>query len=232
MDNSEFYTKGNVADVVTRINQVHTITIYCPLSDNCVKQLWSTFHLMLFRYQTTEELWTGVPAIDALNAFIFTAQMQQKSGNDVDKGIVSVIVSSLKMFPKMKKINFQFTDDEEIRKSYDLLLEKRGNETKKYIYKVELLEISLSEFFCQEIIDMLNKVFIINELMPNSYLDRKFKLDFTYDEYLSFMDMFINNNRESLNLLDSNICDYFRSFPKLITDQKPNIRIITNYREI
>ena len=79
---------------------------------------------------------------------------------------------------------------------------------------------------------MLNKVFIINELMPNSYLDRKFKLDFTYDEYLSFMDMFINNNRESLNLLDSNICDYFRSFPKLITDQKPNIRIITNYREI
>ena len=81
MDNSEFYTKGNVADVVTRINQVHTITIYCPLSDNCVKQLWSTFHLMLFRYQTTEELWTGVPAIDALNAFIFIYLLKIVSQN-------------------------------------------------------------------------------------------------------------------------------------------------------
>ena len=79
---------------------------------------------------------------------------------------------------------------------------------------------------------MLNKVFICNELIPNSYLDRKFALTFTYDDYISFMDMFINNNRMNLNLLDSNICDYFRSFPKLITEQKPDIRLITNYSEI
>ena len=157
---------------------------------------------------------------------------QQQMNIEADKEIIGLLASSLKMFPKMKKINFVFTDDPEIRKSYDLLISKKISEVKKYIYKVELLEIHLDDYFSQGIIDMLNKVFICNELIPNSYLDRKFSLTFTYDDYISFMDMFINNNRMNLNLLDSNICDYFRSFPKLITEQKPDIRLITNYSEI
>ena len=232
MDNNEFYTKGNVSDVVSRIDQVHTITIYCPLSDYCVQTLRDTLGMVLFKYKKDENLWEGVPAIEALNAFILMASYQQQMGIEADKEIISLVVSSLKMFPKMKIINFQFTDDPEIRKSYDLLIEKKMDEVKKYIYKVELLEISLSEYFSQGIIDMLNKIFICNELIPNSYLDRKFELNFKYDDYIAFMDMFINNNRTNLNLLDVNICDYFRSFPKLITDQKPDIRLITNYSEI
>ena len=232
MDNNEFYMKGNPVEVITRIDQVHTITIYCPLSDICVQNLKDFLDAILQKYRVNDLTWKGVPAIDALNAFVMMVSYQQQMNIDADKEIIGLLVSSLKMFPKMKKINFVFTDDPEIRKSYDLLISKKISEVKKYIYKVELLEIHLDDYFSQGIIDMLNKVFICNELIPNSYLDRKFALTFTYDDYISFMDMFINNNRMNLNLLDSNICDYFRSFPKLITEQKPDIRLITNYSEI
>lgn len=232
MDNNEFYTKGNPVEVITRIDQVHTITIYCPLSDVCVQNLKDCLETILQKYRVSELTWKGVPAIDALNAFVMMVSYQQQMNIEADKEIIGLLASSLKMFPKMKKINFVFTDDPEIRKSYDLLISKKISEVKKYIYKVELLEIHLDDYFSQGIIDMLNKVFICNELIPNSYLDRKFSLTFTYDNYISFMDMFINNNRMNLNLLDSNICDYFRSFPKLITEQKPDIRLITNYSEI
>ena len=232
MDNNEFYTKGNPVEVITRIDQVHTITMYCPLSDVCIQNLKDCLETLLKKYMVDDLTWKGVPAIDALNAFIMMVSFQQQMNIEADKEIISLVASSLKMFPKMKKINFVFTDDPEIRKSYDLMIQKKIGEVKKYIYNVELLEIHLDDYFSQGIIDMLNKVFICNELIPNSYLDRKFLLTFKYDDYISFMDMFINNNRMNLNLLDSNICDYFRSFPRLITEQKPDIRLITNYSEI
>lgn len=232
MDNNEFYTKGNPVEVITRIDQVHTITMYCPLSDVCIQNLKDCLETLLTKYMVDDLTWKGVPAIDALNAFIMMVSFQQQMNIEADKEIIGLVASSLKMFPKMKKINFVFTDDPEIRKSYDLMIQKKIGDVKKYIYNVELLEIHLDDYFSQGIIDMLNKVFMCNELIPNSYLDRKFSLTFKYDDYISFMDMFINNNRANLNLLDSNICDYFRSFPKLITEQKPDIRLITNYSEI
>lgn len=232
MENSMIYTKGNKDDVVTRISNVHTITIYCPLQDICIHYLRETFDIMLSNYKKDNNLWEGVPTIDALNAFMFTANFQEKLGLDVDKDIMGVIVSSLKMFIKLKKINFQFTEDEEIEKSYKSFINKQTKDVKKYIYKIELLEINLQDLFSQGIIDMLNKVFICNELIPNSYLDRRFIIDFTFDEYKSFMDMFIGNNMDNLNLLDKNICSYFSTFPKLINEQKPDIRIVTNYDEI
>ena len=89
--------------------------------------------------------------------------------------------------------------------------------------------MNLSDLFSQGIIDLINKVFICNGLMSNSYLERTFQLEFTYDEYVSFIDMFVNNNRPNLDALDANICDYFVLFPPLVKEQKPKIRILTNY---
>ena len=231
MENSSFYTKGEKEEVISRISQVHTITMYCPLRDFCIQSLKSSFELMLPKYKKGENLWKGVPAIDALNVFIFTTGFVDTVGLEVNKDVLSVIASSLKMFKKLKKINFEFTDDEDIENTYNILLKKSKEGIKKYIYKVELLEMNLSDLFSQRIIDLLNKIFVYNEMMPNSYLERKFKLDFKYDEYVSFIDMFINNNKENLDSLDNKICDYFRAFPKLVNEQKPNIRILTNYSD-
>ena len=227
MGNSNFYIKGNYEDIITRISQVHTITMFCPMSDHCVQGLKNTFAIMLAEYKKNEDYWENVPTIDALNAFIFNDNMNR----DYDSGIFSVIVSSLKMFNRLKRINFQFTDDEDILNSYKQIMKNNIEGTTKYIYNVDVIEMNLSEMFSQMIIDMLNRIFICNEYLPNSYLDRKFMVDFKYDDYMSFMDMVINNNKETLDALDDKICDYFKSFPKLVMEQKPNIRVVTNYSE-
>ena len=232
MNEIEFYTKGDRDDMLSRIGQVHTITLSCPLNDLCVQSLKNTFTIMLPQYRISEDEWKDVPAIDALNAFIFNSSFQENLGLEVNKDIISVMIGSLKMFKKLKLISFKFTYDEEIENTYRHILNKNRTEPiKKYIYTVDLIELNLGDMFSQRIIDMLNKIFICNSQIPNSYLDRKFRLDFTYDEYNSFMSMFVNNNKDELNKLDKNICDYIISFPKLIKEQKPNIRVLTNYSD-
>ena len=226
MGNDSFFTKGDRENILQRIGQVHTITIYCPLDDDGVLALWGSLGIIAQRYRTDMYEWKNVPTFDALNAFIYLT-----NNCDVeDKGIIGIIVSSLKMFNRLKYINFSFTDDPEIKESYDSFLNRR-NGKKGYIYKVDRLEINLSEMFSQWVIDLLNRVFICNEIISNSYLERKFCIDFTYDEYMNFMDMFLTNNEISFDSLDKNICVYFKSFPTLINEQKPNIRLITNYRD-
>jgi hypothetical protein len=229
MEKTEFYTKGDRDDVLSRIGQVHTITLFCPLNDFCVRGLMNTFEIMLPQYKVDADEWKGVPAIDALNAFIFSASFHENF-SEINKDIVALMISSLKMFKKLKLINFKFTFDEDIENTYKLLLQKdRKEKIKKYIYNVELLELNFSDMFSQRMIDMLNKIFIYNSQIPNSYLDRKFMLEFSYDDYNSFMNMFVTNNKEELDKVDRNICDYIITFPKLVKEQKPRIRILTNY---
>ena len=226
MGNDSFFIKGDRENILQRIVHVHTITIYCPLDDDGVLALWESLGDVAQRYRTDMYEWKNVPTFDALNAFIFLS----KNCEVDDKGIIGIIVSSLKMFNRLKYINFSFTDNPEIKESYDSFLNRR-NGKKGYIYKVDRLELNLSEMFSQWVIDLLNRVFICNEIIPNSYLERKFCIDFTYDEYMNFMDMFLTNNGGSFNSLDKNICEYFKSFPTLINEQKPNIRLITNYSD-
>ena len=226
MGNDSFFTKGDRENILQRIGQVHTITIYCPLDDDGVLALWGSLGIIAQRYRTDMYEWKNVPTFDALNAFIYLTN----NCNVEDNGIIGIIVSSLKMFNRLKYINFSFTDNPEIKESYDSFLNRR-NGKKGYIYKVDRLELNLSEMFSQWVIDLLNRVFICNEIISNSYLERKFCIDFTYDEYMNFMDMFLTNNEISFDSLDKNICEYFKSFPTLINEQKPNIRLITNYRD-
>ena len=226
MGNDSFFTKGDRENILQRIGQVHTITIYCPLDDDCVLAVGESLGDVAQRYRTDIYEWKNVPTFDALNAFIYLT-----NNCDVeDKGIIGIIVSSLKMFNRLKYINFSFTDNPEIKESYDSFLNRR-NGKKGYIYKVDRLELNLSEMFSQWVIDLLNRVFICNEIISNSYLERKFCIDFTYDDYMNFMDMFLTNNGSSFDSLDKNICEYFKSFPTLINEQKPDIRLITNYSD-
>jgi len=231
MGNTTFYTKGERDKVLSRIGQVHTITMYCPIIDSGISSLRNSMELLIPKYKVNNKLWKNVPSIDALNTFIFTMAFFKDTNANTDPGIISVISSSLRMFNRLKYINFEFTDDPEIFETYQALIRQDKEGKKAHIYKVESLEFNLSDMFSQNIIDIFNKVLIFNDLIPNSYLERRFRMDFTYDEYDSFINMFLGNNCERLNCLDSNICDYFRMFPPLVVEQKPNIIIITNYSD-
>jgi len=231
MDKMEFYTKGDREDVLSRMNQVHTITLFCPLNDLCVYNFKTTVELMLPGYKISDNEWKNIPAIDVLNVFICCNAYQKSLGVNSDNDIMNIMISSLGMFKRLKYISLVFTYDDEIEKTYRLLIQKKKEGIKKYIYNVDRLEMNLPDMFSQRIIDILNKVLMHNDQIPNSYLERKFLLDFSYDDYVSFMGMFLNNNKDELNEVDKNIYDYFTVFPKLINEQKPNIRLITNYSD-
>lgn len=229
MENSSFYTKGDREEIISRIGQVHTITMFCPIEDTCIQSLKNSFEMMIPKYKTSDNRWDGVPCIDALGVFLFTTNFLRSTLPELDIEIIGVIASSLKMFKKLKKINFEFTDNTDIKETYEALLQKKKEKMKKCIYSVDVIEMNFSDMFSQTVIDLINKIFVYNELIPNSYLERKFKLDFNFDEYSSFMSMFINNNRENLDALDKKICDYLQTFPPLVIEQKPKIRLLTNY---
>ena len=87
--------------------------------------------------------------------------------------------------------------------------------------------------FDQKIIDLINKHLMSNEIISNSYLERDFLIEFEFDEYVSYINMFINNNKDRLSMYDIDIMDYLRVFPSIIGDiSKPNIKLYTNYSEI
>lgn len=232
MSNLVFYTKGDKDEVLMRLSQVHTITMHCPINDYAVTNLRNALTTILPKYQTEENLWKNVPAIDALNAVIITKTLCDCSGFDVDGSIIGIICASLKMFKKLKKISFDFTDDPEIESTYQNLIKKNKEGIKKSIYTVDVIEMNLSDMFSQDIIDFFNRVLMYNEIIPNLYFKRVFSLDFTYDNYVSFITMFLSNNREEFEKLDNKIYDYFSAFPELVKEQKPTIRVITNYSEI
>ena len=100
------------------------------------------------------------------------------------------------------------------------------------IYTIDILEMNLSNMFSQSVIDMYNKFMMSNGLMANSYLKRNFCTNFEFDGYTSFVDMFINNNLLFFEEIDSNVIDYFSKFPDFISNQKPIVRILTNYSEL
>jgi hypothetical protein len=85
----------------------------------------------------------------------------------------------------------------------------------------------------QKIIDLINKHLIANGIISNSYLEREFLIEFEFDEYISYINMFIENNIDRLSMLDEDIMEYLRVFPTIVGDiSKPNIKLYTNYREV
>ena len=86
MSNSNYYTKGDADEIVTRIGQVHTLTLYCPLEDFCVQSLKDTFDLVLPQYKVEDNLWKGVPTLDALSVFLINASIskQKNEGYNTD----------------------------------------------------------------------------------------------------------------------------------------------------
>ena len=134
MEENVFFTKGDKEEILSRVSQVHTITLYCPIRDLCMISLRGSFETMLPKYKKSENRWEDVPAIDVLNAFVFTTSVLDSTLLNFNRDILSVIISSLKMFKKLKKINFDFTEDEDIASTYDKILKKENFGASKCLY--------------------------------------------------------------------------------------------------
>ena len=234
------YTKGEKENVVTRIEQVSDITVYVPTSDRCMDYLYDGLMMLCNHYvdESDGDKFLLIPAIDFYNVVLFTNKCC--SEKNIDTKYISAMVGVIRTFTNLKYISVSFKDDDELRDSYERLINLDKDSTEgdvidelTNVYSINSLEMYLGDMFDQDIIDLINKHFIANEIISNSYLERDFLIMFEFDEYVSYINMFIDNNMERLSMYDIDIMDYLRVFPSIIGDMsRPYIRLYTNYREV
>ena len=234
------YVKGDRDKVFTRIEQVSDITLYVPTNEKSMDYLYDCLIILCNHYSdgVNGDLFLRIPAIDFYNVVLFTNKCCKEK--NVDTEYIMAMSSIMRTFENLKYVSIMFKDDDGLKESYNKLINADAengindiiNELTN-IYSIDVLEMYLSDMFDQDIIDIINKHFISNEIISNSYLERDFMIMFEFDEYVSYINMFIDNNMERLSMYDNDIVDYLRVFPSIVVDiSKPNIRLYTNYREI
>lgn len=234
------YTKGDKEKVITRIEQVSDITLHIPSSERCMDYLYDSLMLLCNHYVDEDDgdLFLLIPAIDFYNVVLFANKCCKEKG--VDTKYISALMGVVSTFTKLKYISVVFRDSDELRDSYERLINMDKDSVASdaiteltNIYSIDVLEMYLGDMLDQDIIDLINKHFISNEIISNSYLERDFLVMFRFDEYVTYINMFIENNIDRLSMYDSDIMDYLRVFPSIIGDVfNPDIRLYTNYREV
>jgi hypothetical protein len=235
------YVKGDKEKIITRIDQVSDITLYAPVSDRSMDYLYEGLVTLCSHYynnKSGEELFLSIPAIDFYNVSLFVNKCCRE--HDVDSKYIHTMISIIKSFVNLKYISVKFVEDSDVVKSYEKVINIKENENDiniiselTNVYSIDAIEMYLGDMFDQQIIDWVNKHLISNEIIPNSYLERDFLIEFEFDEYISYINMFINNNKDRLSMYDSDIMDYLRVFPSIIGDiSKPLVKLYTNYSEV
>ena len=234
------YTKGDKEKVMSRIEQVSDITLHIPSSERCMDYLYDSLMVLCNHYVDEDDgdLFLLIPAIDFYNVVLFANKCCKEKG--VDTKYISAMMGVVSTFTKLKYISVVFRDSNELRDSYERLINMDKDSVISdaiteltNIYSIDVLEMYLGDMLDQDIIDLINKHLISNEIISNSYLERDFLVMFRFDEYISYINMFIDNNIDRLSMYDSDIMDYLRVFPSIIGDVfNPDIRLYTNYREV
>ena len=234
------YTKGDKEKVMTRIEQVSDITLHIPSSERCMDYLYDSLMVLCNHYVDEDDgdLFLLIPAIDFYNVVLFANKCCKEKG--VDTKYISAMMGVVSTFTKLKYISVVFRDSNELRDSYERLINMDNDSVISdaiteltNVYSIDVLEMYLGDMLDQDIIDLINKHLISNEIISNSYLERDFLVMFRFDEYISYINMFIDNNIDRLSMYDSDIMDYLRVFPSIIGDVfNPDIRLYTNYREV
>ena len=234
------YVKGDKNKVVTRIDQVHSITMRVPTSDRGMDYLYDNLISLCHHYvdENDGDSFLKIPALDFYNIALYVNKCWKEKEANTD--YVFSMLGIFRSFENLKYISVVFSDDVELRDSYEILVNIDSNEGVNDIineltnvYSIDVLERYLGDMFDQKIIDLINRHLIANGIISNSYLEREFLIEFEFDEYISYINMFIENNIERLSMLDEEIMEYLRVFPSIIGDiAKPNIKLYTNYREV
>ena len=234
------YVKGDRDKVLTRISQVSSITLNAPTSKRCMDYLYDSLMILCYHYVDGEDgdSFIDIPAIDFYNVVIFANKCCEEK--NVDAEYIFAMVNIMRSFPNLNRVSISFKNDNELGDSYERLInidsdDEIGDAINELtnIYSIDVLELFLGDMFDQDIIDLINKHFIANRIISNSYLERDFLITFEFEEYISYINMFVENNMDRLTMYDSDIVDYLRVFPTIIGDiSKPNVKLYTNYREV
>ena len=214
----------------SKIHQVRSITIKCPLKDESLNCLKISLHNSLSSFIAGKNMFKNIPCADLLSIFLFTFDFCNK--NKIDVSFLKLVFTLIQSFDRLKYVTLLFTYNKGVRDTYEIMinnyLKKENKGISTEIYKIDSIELNLSEQLNQDTIDILNRSFIFNDIISNSYLKRTFVIEFEYDEYVSYINMLVNNDYFN-NLYDLKIIDCLINFPPLINEHKPLVKVVTNY---
>lgn len=151
------------------------------------------------------------------------------------------IFSIFRVFRNLRCITVTFVNDDNYLNLFENALnsesESELDEEEKHdffnnIYKVKKIEIYLSDSLDKNVVDFFNNMFIFYGYIPNDYMNRKFYVDFEFDDYVSFMNMVLSNNYDLIQTIGEDGIDFLTSFPTIVTYHKPKVRLITNYIDL
>lgn len=147
------------------------------------------------------------------------------------------IFSIFNVFRNLRNVTFTFINDENYFELFEnALSDNLDNENKQdffnKIYTVTKIEMYLSDSLNKNVVDFFNNMFIFYGYIPNDYMYRKFYVDFDFDDYVSFMNMVLSNNSDFIQTIGEDGIDFLTSFPTIVTQHKPKVRLITNYIDL
>lgn len=178
----------------------------------------------------------GVHINDALNTLIESFEYFNVNGSDDGKTVITSVLSVFNTFKNVRFVDFTFDNDRDLLDVYRKVvdLEYKGDKVEMFnrLYDVRKMEIHLCDTLQKNVVDFLNKMFIFYGYIPNDYMKRRFTIDFKFDEYVNFMNMLFSNNRELVNMVGVDVVNFLILFPVVVTESKPDIRIVTNYYDL
>lgn len=224
--------------IYQRMSQVYKITLNnIPLIDDGVKVFYNSLIEKLNVYPTVyteKNCFDYIHTNDVINVLMHCFDYCNKM--EYDTYILTSILSAFNTFKNLRLISFVFVDDDSMVDVYKNVVdvEYKGDKTQLFnkIYNIDEMEIYLCDFLDKDIVDFFNNMFIFYGYIPNDYMKRRFFIDFEFDEYVSFIQMIFSNNNELAKYVGINVINYLIMFPVIVVDNKPKIRIATNYFDL
>ena len=224
---------------IFRLFQVFEIDLKLPLNDGAIFNFYNFLKNSGIVYTMSEDEYCkkfmSLHSNDIVNILM-------ECFNDCkEKKIKTIglecIFSVFNVFRNLRNVTFTFINDENYFELFEnALSDNLDNEEKQDffndIYTVTKLEMYLSDSLDKNVVDFFNNMFIFYGYIPNDYMNRKFYVDFEFDDYVSFMSMIFSNNSDFIQTIGEDGIDFLTSFPTIVTQHKPKVRLITNYIDL
>ena len=220
---------------VFRLLQIFEVDLKLPLKDGAIFNFYNFLKNSGIIYTMSEDDYCkkiiSLHSDDVINVLM-------ECFNDCkEKKIKTIglecILSIFNVFRNLRNVTFTFINDENYFELFENALSDKNNQDFfNQIYTVTKIEMYLSDSFDKNVVDFFNNMFIFYGYIPNDYMNRKFYVDFEFDDYVSFMNMVFSNNSYFIQTIGEDGIDFLTSFPTIMRQHKPKVRLITNYIDL
>ena len=235
MDNNN--TEINDVNVYQRMLQVYKLTLNVSLCDEATKVFYNSLIENLGihpTFYTEKRCLCDIHANDVIN--VLMECFEYCSEKEYETNILTSVLCIFDTFKNLRLISFDFFEDDDLVDVYKNIInvEYKGDKSSLFnkIYNIDEIEIHLCDSLDKNIVDFLNNMFMFYGYIPNDYMKRRFFIDFEFDEYISFIQMIFSNDKDLATQMGVDVINHLIMFPVVVIQNKPKIRIVTNYFDL